>query len=213
MSKVPCGTRNRTASVVGFLSFEEVFVKVSDLCVREVSTCSPETSLARAGAIMRKENVGCLPVLDRQERVVGIVTDRDIALELTRRNEPGADMSVDEVMGERPSTCTAEDDVRDVLETMARDEVRRLPVVDDRGRLEGIVSIDDVLCHAATEGDSRQLPHSEVIETFCRIAEGYQPASHPEPRSRRSRGSSRRESSRQESEGNGGKRRERMARH
>ncbi len=188
-------------------------MKVNDLCVREVSACSPETTLARAGAIMRKEGVGALPVLDRRERVVGIVTDRDIALEVTRRNEPASDIAVDEVMCERPATCTAEDDVRDVLRIMAENEVRRLPVVDDRGELEGIVSIDDVLCHAATEGDNRRLPHAEVIEAFCRIAEGYRPASHPEGRSRSSRGSYRRESLRPEAEENGGKRRERMARH
>lgn len=188
-------------------------MKVRDLCVSEVSACSPETTLARAGAIMRQEGVGTLPVLDRRNRVVGIVTDRDIALELARRNRTAAEVDVDEVMCERPATCTADDDVRDVLERMAENEVRRLPVVDERGELEGIISIDDMICHASSEGDSRQLPHSEVIDTFCRIAEGYQPHSYLQSRARRSRGSTRRESPRYGSEGNGGRRREWMVRH
>jgi len=186
---------------------------VSNLCVREVSACSMDTSLLRAGAIMRREDVGALPVLDRQDRVVGIITDRDIALELTRRGESAGDIYVDEVMCEQPTTCESGDDVRDVLRLMADNEVRRLPVVDSRGRLEGIISIDDLLCHAASDVDGHGLSPSDVIQTFCQITQHYQRTPQPASRSREPRGEGRRESPRLENEGNGRTRREKSARH
>lgn len=162
-------------------------MKVSDLHICEVSACSPDTNLARAGMQMLKEHIGSLPVLDRRDRVIGIITDRDIALELSRRNTPAGEIYVDEVMCDQPATCSPHDDIRDALRLMARHEVRRLPVVDDQDRLEGIISIDDVICHAATNGDSKHLPHAEVIEAFCQITKTYQPETHGTVRARTQR--------------------------
>ncbi|HVR87363.1 MAG TPA: CBS domain-containing protein [Planctomycetota bacterium] len=162
-------------------------MRVSDLCNGDVSSCSRDTSLARAGALMSKGEVGCLPVVDRQDRVIGIVTDRDIALELASRDAPASEIFVDEMMSDRITTCKVEDDVRDVLRLMARNEVRRLPVVDEEGRLQGILSIDDLICHASQDGDSRQLPQSEVLEAYCQITQSYQPETHSAPRNRGAR--------------------------
>jgi CBS domain-containing protein len=175
-------------------------MKVSDLCISDVSSCTRDTSLARAGALMEKSDVGCLPVVDRQDRVIGLVTDRDIALELAHRNAPASEIYVDEVMSERIATCKDQDDVREALRVMARNEVRRLPVVDEEDRLQGILSIDDLICHAAQDGDSRQLPHAELIEAFCRVTQSYQPETHTAPRTRGSRARNREEASHSEPE-------------
>jgi CBS domain-containing protein len=186
-------------------------MRVSDLCVCDVSACSRETSLARAGAQMRKSDVGCLPVVDRQDRVIGMVTDRDIALELTRRNAPPSEIYVDEIMSDRIAVCSTDDDVRDALRLMARNEVRRLPVVDERDRLQGIISIDDIVCSAAQDGDNRQLPYSEVIDTFCQITSSYQAETHSGARSKGRRYRYREESPRFEPEESGRSRREKTA--
>ena len=149
-------------------------MKVRDLCVSNVVSVDKETTLARAGALMRKNHVGCLPVVDRSDRLIGMITDRDCLLELTRRNVPPSEVFVDEVMSDRPASCTAQEDVLECLEIMRKNRVRRLPIVDEEDRIEGIVSIDDIVCHAGERGQSRELPHEEVIDAFCEITEEYQ---------------------------------------
>lgn len=148
-------------------------MKVRDLCVSDVAAVTPETSLARAGALMRKYAVGSLPVIDRNDRVIGMITDRDIALELCRRNAPPSEIFCDEVMSERVATIESRDSVEDALDLMARHRVRRLPVVDSEGVLEGILSIDDIICHAA-ESRGEDVAYEDVVETLCEIAQEYQ---------------------------------------
>jgi predicted transcriptional regulator len=123
---------------------------------------------------MRKYDIGVLPVVDRDDRVVGMVTDRDLFLELARRNAPPSEIFVDEAMTDRPAVCSSEDDVLDCLETMRRNRVRRLPVVDEDDRLEGIISIDDIICHAAQGKDGKDLPYEDVIEALCEITQAYE---------------------------------------
>lgn len=170
-------------------------MKVSELCVCDVAAATKDTNLARAGALMRKYRVGSLPVIDRQERVIGMVTDRDCFLEVSRRNAPASEVYADEVMTDRPACCGPQDDVLDCLAIMRKNRVHRLPVVDEDDRLVGIISIDDVICHAADQGD-RGIPYEEVIETLCAITEPYQaeagyPGAHRElgPNGGRERGS------------------------
>src|ERR1041384_203388 len=100
-------------------------MKVRDLCLRNVAVCRYDSTLVQAGALMRQHNVGALPVVDQAERVVGALTDRDIALEVTRRNERPSEILADEVMAERVVTCSSEDDVRRALKLMVKHRVRR----------------------------------------------------------------------------------------
>jgi len=163
-------------------------MKVGNLCICDVAAVGPQTSLTRTGTLMRRFNVGSLPVIDRDERPIGMITDRDIALALAQRNAQPSEILVDEVMTEGVATCAADEDVRDVLRIMGREQVRRLPVVDDRGRLEGIISIDDIICHAVDVDGGRELPYDQVVETLCKIAQHYRaetgPAREPSSRSR-----------------------------
>jgi CBS domain-containing protein len=159
-------------------------MNAENLCIFDVAACGRHTTLARAGALMRKYNVGALPVIDRNGRPIGMITDRDIALEATRRNVPPSEILVEEAMSDTVAVCLPDDDVRDVLRIMARERVRRLPLVDDRGFLVGIVSIDDVICHAVDVGGNRELPYEDVVETLCRIAQEYRAETGPARRPR-----------------------------
>jgi CBS domain-containing protein len=163
-------------------------MNVGDLCICDVAAVGPQTSVTKAGTLMRRYNVGSLPVIDRNERPIGMITDRDIALALTQRNAHASEVLVDEVMTEGAAICDVDDDVRDVLRIMAREQVRRLPVVDERGQLEGIISIDDIICHAVDVDGGRELPYDLVVETLCKIAQPYRaetgPAREPASRSR-----------------------------
>jgi CBS domain-containing protein len=157
-------------------------VKVQDLCICDVAAVSAETTLSRAGALMRKYNIGSMPVVDRKDRVIGMITDRDVALEVTRRNAPASELFVDEIMTESVASCLPQDHLLDALELMRKNRVRRLPVTDENDVLVGILSIDDIICHAVEEGSGGTLSYEDILETLDAIAQDYCVESSPRTR-------------------------------
>jgi CBS domain-containing protein len=142
---------------------------VSELYESGGMVCSPETPLAEAGRLMAREGIDSLPVVDPERRVIGMVTDDDIAQELLRSPEAAAAVSVGAILSDRWALCHPQDRVRDALRLMGNHEIARLPVVDHRQRLKGILSINDILCRALKESYGRDLPKSDVIDAFCPI--------------------------------------------
>jgi CBS domain-containing protein len=136
---------------------------------RPVSSCSQETSLAAAARLMEENDCGVLPVL-REGRIVGVVTDRDVCLGVARK--AAAETPVREVMSADVATCGVNDEVRDALAIMASRQVRRLPVVDDRGGIAGVLSMDDIILRAEEPDPSRRPPAvtcREAVATLQRI--------------------------------------------
>ena len=121
---------------------------ISEIMTREVRLLSPESSLQKAACQMRDENIGSLPVASA-DRLVGYVTDRDIAI---RGVAAGKDLSapVSEVMTGRILYCFDDEEVEDVAANMAKNQVRRLPVLTREKHLCGIVSLGDI---ATSESD------------------------------------------------------------
>jgi CBS domain-containing protein len=119
----------------------------SEIMTADVQLLSPEDSIQFAACKMRDENIGSLPVASG-DRLIGYVTDRDIVV---RGVAAGKDLSetVREIMSERLLYCFADDSVEDVSENVARNKVRRLPVLTREKRLCGIVSLGDL----AVDGD------------------------------------------------------------
>lgn len=118
------------------------------------SSVSPNDLVRDAAKIMRRDNIGVVPVVD-QRRLVGVVTDRDIAI---RCFADGRDSScrVQEVMSkDELFTCGPDDDVSEIMSTMGREQVRRVPIVDDRGSLLGIVSQADIV-RKARDGNAER---------------------------------------------------------
>jgi CBS domain-containing protein len=128
---------------------------------RDVDTATPgETAQAAAGR-MRSRNVGMLVVVDSRSHPIGVLTDRDLALSVVASGSDPHQVQVMEVMTPDP-TCLAEDrNTDEALAVMQRRGVRRLPVVNARGLLVGVVSMDDVLQTAA----ARLAAVSRVIDT------------------------------------------------
>jgi CBS domain-containing protein len=110
------------------------------------SCCVPGDSVATAAQIMKRENVGpVLVVSDRSDRrLVGIVTDRDLAVKVVAEGRDAHSTRLDEVMSSNPVTCNQEDDVSDAMRMMADYQVRRIPVVDENHRLVGIIAQADI---------------------------------------------------------------------
>ncbi len=143
-------------------------MRVKDVMMGTPASCTPETNLGTAVEIMWQRNCGILPVIDEEKKVVGVVTDRDICIALGTRNQLPGEISVSQVAFGKPYTCKPEEDVRTALATMIQGKVRRLPVINSEGKLEGILSMDDVVLHsdARITGKVSELSHDNVVETL-----------------------------------------------
>jgi len=124
-------------------------MNIGDLCRRQLVTCSPETSLGEAARLMRNQHVGTVIVCESR-RPVGIVTDRDIVLEVVAADLDARTVKVGEVMSRNPVTALEDDDVSWALKVMRDCGIRRLPVLKASGEVAGIIALDDLLASAAT---------------------------------------------------------------
>ena len=124
-------------------------MKARDLMSKNPSSVTPETPIREAARLMAAEDVGILPVVESEgsKRVVGLVTDRDIAVRAVA--EGRAEASVGDVMTANPKTAREDDDVDSVMDLMGNEQVRRVPIVDERGQLVGIVAQADIVREAS----------------------------------------------------------------
>jgi len=125
-------------------------MKAQDIMSRNPTCVTPDTTLVDAARLMKNENIGVIPVVESESsrRLVGVLTDRDIAIRAVAEGRDGATTSVGHVMTSDVRTSSATDSVNDVMELMGREQVRRIPIVDDRGALVGIVSQADIVLEA-----------------------------------------------------------------
>ena len=117
-------------------------MKVSEAMTRDVRITSPDQSIREAARIMAEIDAGVLPV-GENDRLVGMITDRDIAIRAVAEGK-GPDTSVREVMTQDVKYCFEDEDTDDVVRNMADQQVRRLPVVNRDKRLVGILSLGDL---------------------------------------------------------------------
>ena len=104
----------------------------------------------------------------QQGKVIGVVTDRDLCIDLGTRNRLPGDVTVGQVVSGKVFTCKPDDDIRDALNAMAREKVRRLPVVNDAGQLEGILSMDDIVL-LSESGLAGKTPELTVVNTLKQV--------------------------------------------
>ena len=125
-------------------------MKAKDIMTRKPKSVTPETSVREAARLMKEEDVGVLPVVDRDgsDRLIGIVTDRDIAIRHVAEGHDSSSCPVSEAMTSSVSTAREDDDVDSVMDLMGKEQVRRIPVIDERGGLIGIVAQADIVREA-----------------------------------------------------------------
>ncbi len=115
-----------------------------DFCRTEVVTIPLGTSIAESAKLMKQKNVGSVVIID-DSKPVGILTDRDIAVRVVAEGKDPESTKVSEVMTENPETLNEDLGLFQALERMKEVGVRRFPIVNDRGELVGIITLDDVL--------------------------------------------------------------------
>jgi CBS domain-containing protein len=130
----------------------------------EVLTIEPTTSLAAAAKLLAERKIGALVVTGPDQRVVGIVSERDIVQELAAHGPAALDLALTEVMTRKVTTCSASDTISSVMERMTAGKFRHLPVL-EQGRLAGIVSIGDVVKHRLQEMEREQSALRDYIQT------------------------------------------------
>ena len=121
-------------------------MKIQDVMTRDPSCVTPDTPARDAARLMRDEDIGIVPVVDGDgKQLVGVVTDRDIALRVVGEGRE-SDTRIRDVMSrDTLATCRSDGDLNEVMDLMAQEQVRRVPIVDERGSLVGIVSQADVV--------------------------------------------------------------------
>lgn len=121
-------------------------MNVNEIMKKDVATCTPHDDVARAVTIMRDHKCGFVPVVDSHALVVGVVTDRDLSIAAaTMKHRTAERIAVTDAMSHPVFSCFPDENLKVVLATMAKHHVRRLPVLDKQGHLQGVLSIDDIV--------------------------------------------------------------------
>ena len=120
-------------------------MKVKDVMSAEVFVLNPHRTIAEAARYMDRLDIGVIPIVE-DGRVVGILTDRDLAVRAIAADRP-LQTPVSRIMSQEVKCCHEGDDIETAAELMGELQVRRLPVLDARGRLSGIVALGDLAAH------------------------------------------------------------------
>ena len=138
-------------------------MKVEQVMKHDVKACRPHDFLNKAAQLMWENACGCVPVVDEHNKPLGILTDRDICMAAYTQGKSLADMRADSAMARKPVCCRSEDEISAAMNLMREKGTRRLPVVDARGGLVGILSLDDLAC------ESRRVMRGAVYEELGRL--------------------------------------------
>lgn len=139
-------------------------MRIADVCTREAVTIHSNASIREAAERMRQRHVGALVVIesDGGHAPVGMLTDRDIVVEVVAARCDPDTLSVADVMSRELATCPDDGELSDAIDIMRTRGVRRLPVVDAQGAIAGVLAVDDI--YGAMGSELRDLGHALVRE-------------------------------------------------
>ena len=125
---------------------ESLMKTCNEIMTKSLVCCLPGDMAAKAAQLMKSGNIGSIPVVEdeRTQKLVGIVTDRDLALKIVAEGRDASSTKVEAVMTNKVVTCRADDDVQKALDAMSRHQLRRIPVVDKHNKILGIIAQADV---------------------------------------------------------------------
>jgi CBS domain-containing protein len=142
-------------------------MKARDLMTAPPRTCQPDTDLAAAAQLMWEGDCGVIPVVDSEGHVAGVVTDRDICIASATRRLPPERISAAQAMTTQVHACLPTDSLDDALTTMKRYQVRRLPVVDANGHLQGVLSMNDIARAVGKKGAPSATSVLDAMAGIC----------------------------------------------
>jgi CBS domain-containing protein len=148
-------------------------MKVQEVMTSEVKSCRLETNLAEAATMMLDYDCGVLPVVNSENKVIGVITDRDVAIAVATKARLASEIPVSEVISKRVYFATLDEDVHAALKTMRHEKIRRLPIVNRDGMLQGILSLNDIVLRAEEEKGRRhpELTYEDAMSTVKAVCE------------------------------------------
>ena len=133
--------------------------KCDEVMTKSPVCCLPTDSVAKAADLMKNGNFGSIPIIENEQtrNLVGMVTDRDLALTIVAEGRDANATKVDAVMTRKVVSCFAEDDLQKALDAMAKQKLRRIPIVDHDNRVVGIITQADVATRIDKPGKTAQM--------------------------------------------------------
>ena len=139
---------------------------VNDIMSNNTCSCKLDTTLDKIAMMMWDNDCGAVPIVEEQDRPVGMITDRDIAIGAALKSRPLWQITADEINNGRPVfTCKVDDDIHEVLSIMQTEKIRRIPIVNSRLELCGMVSIGDIAEFSEQKRGS-QIPYKDTMSTL-----------------------------------------------
>lgn len=120
--------------------------KCHEVMTKDPVCCLPNDSALKAAELMKSGNIGSIPVIENEEgkKLIGIVTDRDLTLKIVAQGLDSKTRKIETLMSRNIVTCHPDDNLQKALDIMAEHQLRRLPVVDENGRIRGIIAQADI---------------------------------------------------------------------
>jgi len=155
-------------------------MKISDIMNKSVHSCALGESLNAAAHIMWSQSVGCVPVVNHGGYVVGLVTDRDVCMGAYTTGKRLSEIPVESAMARCVITCQGHDSLVAAENLMRQHQVQRLPVVDEAGRLIGMLSVADIALHfePSFEAANRPLGGDAIALTLAARSGRQNPPPH-----------------------------------
>ena len=120
--------------------------KCNEVMTKDPVCCLRDDTVAKVARLMQRDNIGSIPVIenDQTQKLVGIVTDRDLVLKIIAKGQDAKSTKVESVMTRQVVTCLAGDNLQKALDAMAEHQLRRIPIVDNNHKIIGIIAQADV---------------------------------------------------------------------
>ena len=118
-------------------------MRVKECMCSSIIKVEPEEKISEVAKLMKDNDIGCIPICDKQNQVVGFITDRDIVIRCVASNNNCSQTQVSEVMQKHVIKTTSDTDIESATKTMEENQIRRLPVIDN-GKIVGILSMGDL---------------------------------------------------------------------
>jgi CBS domain-containing protein len=144
-------------------------MKIESVMSKDIGTCTPAQSLNDAAQIMWERDCGIVPIVghDGDRRLLGVITDRDIAIAAYTKGRRLSEIGIGDVMTKAVISCRSTDSVDDAERAMRQAQVHRLPVVDEAGAVVGVLSLADIAC--ATHKGIEKVSPRDLGETVAAI--------------------------------------------
>ena len=144
-------------------------MNVGEIMTNDVQWCGLGTNLADAAKLMWDTDCGVLPVVNGEGQVLGMITDRDICMACATKHRAPAELTVFDAVSGKTHRCKMSDHVYTAMDMMKREQVRRLPVVDEEGILQGVISMNDFIL-AAGETKAPAISLQDVAKALKAIS-------------------------------------------